>query len=81
MTFKRRMYYRWKRDKVNKKKSIVIEGKAKGKTVYLMTLPTNPEKLIRFLQKASFFPQDKAKEISKNILRLDYKTRKSDDDD
>ncbi len=65
----RRIYYRKKKNK------IVIEGKAKGKTVFFMTLPT-PEKLLWIFQEnASYFPTEKWKKIEQNIKRLDNKTR------
>lgn len=39
----RRIYYR------RKNKGIVIEGKSKGKSILIWTLPKNPEKLLAFL--------------------------------
>jgi len=84
MTIQRRIYYR------KKNKSIIIEGKQKGKTIYLLSLPKDPEQLIRFLgenltplkftKKASFLTKDKYTQIMEKITRLDYKSRKDEDE-
>lgn len=71
----RRCYYR------KKNKNIIIEGKRKGKTIYLWTLPKSAEKLLKELIKASFFPKGKANKILQNLMRLDYKTRKNETND
>lgn len=81
---KRRIYYR------KKNKSIIIEGKAKGKTIYLLALPKDPEQLIRFLsmnlvtpkntKKASFLTKEKYTQIMEKIMRLDYKANRDENE-
>ena len=80
MTKQRRIYYR------RKNKSIIIEGKQKGKTIYLFTLPKDPEQLIHFLgvnlvtpkdtKKSSFLTKEKLSKIKEKVSRLDYKDKK-----
>ena len=70
----RRIYYR------KKGKTVIIEGKSKGKTVYIYTLPKDIVNFLRFLAKASFFTKDKANGIFKNIQRLDYKVGREPDE-
>lgn len=72
MTFKRNIYYRRKKD------SIIIEGKSKGKTIYFVTLPHNPIEMLELLELASYFPKGKYPLISRNLLSLDYKTKKNE---
>lgn len=71
----RRIYYR------KKEKRIIIEGKRKGKTIYLWTLPKSAEQFLREIIKASFFPKDKANKLMTLLLSLDYKTRKDENCD
>lgn len=81
---KRKIYYR------KKGKSIIIEGKKKGKSIFILTLP-NPEKLLDALfrridpytisplskqKEASFLTIEKATKIREKVKRLDYKQEK-----
>jgi len=86
---KRKIYYRKMKDK-----TFIIEGKQKGKTVYILSLPKSPEKLIRFLavnlgfpknmenneKRSLFFTKEKYDKIVRKILSLDYKIPKGEDE-
>lgn len=61
----KQIYYR------RKEKSILIEGKTKGQSVGIWTLPNDPIKLLEFLLKASYFPIEKAEKITSKINSLD----------
>lgn len=66
----RQIYYR------KKEKSIIIEGKQDGKSIYFWTLP-NPEKLLNLIiENSSLFTQEKANKILENIKRLDFREPK-----
>lgn len=66
----KQIYYR------KKGKSIIIEGKQDGKSIFIWTLP-NPETLVNLLiEKASYFTQEKATKILENIRRLDTREPK-----
>ncbi len=66
MTNQRKITYRKKKGK------IIIEGKAKGETVYIYTLPP-PEQLInQLLLKKSFITEEKIEFIMQKIQRLDH---------
>lgn len=58
----RKIYYS------RKNKKIIIEGKRKGKTIYLYTLPS-PDKLLKSLN----FTKEKLDKILEKVSRLDYK--------
>lgn len=62
----RAIYYRRKEGK------IICEGKEKGKTVFLFTIP-DYEKLLN----SSLFTEEKKAKILKKILRLDYKNERT----
>lgn len=80
MTYLKAIYYR------RKDKNIIIEGKEKGKTIYLLALPKDPEKLIRFLginlgdakfpKKSSFLTKGKYMKIMEKLNRLDFRTKR-----
>lgn len=71
----RRIYYR------KKGKSIVIEGRQKGKPILIWTLP-NPTLLLehlanpKFSYLASFLTKEKLLKIWEKVRRLDYKTKR-----
>lgn len=64
-----KIYYR------KKGKSIIIEGKNKGKSVYLWTLPKDAELFLKNLISASFFTKEKADKLMTLLHCLDYKTK------
>lgn len=66
----KRIYYRWKEG------SIVIEGKSKGKTLHLKTLPKDPIKLFDVMHKASFITEEEYIEILTKIESLDSKAER-----
>jgi len=70
----RRIYYR------KKGKSLIIEGKRGGKSIYIWTLPKSAELFLRELIKASYFPKDKANRIMTLLNCLDYRLRKGEID-
>lgn len=70
MTLKRKINYR------NKGDSIIIEGKQKGKRVFIWTLP-DPEALINLLlENESYFPIEKINKIKSKLAGLDTMTKK-----
>jgi hypothetical protein len=71
----RRIYYRRKGSK------IIIEGKERGKSVLIWTLPDPENLLLGISEKASFFTQEKALKISEKVKRLDFKDDKQKTDD
>jgi len=56
----------------------IFEGKRKGKTVYIWTIPKDYELFLRELAKSSFFSKDKSFKILEILSRLDYKPEKED---
>lgn len=70
MTNKRKIYLR------KKGKAFVFEGKMKGKTIYIWTIPTNYEQFLRNLIKSSFFPKGKGNKLLAIFPCLDYKDLK-----
>jgi len=68
MKNKRRIYLRKKND------YYIFEGKRKGKTEYIWTIPKDYQKFLLELTKSSFFTRDKATKIREILSRLDYKT-------
>lgn len=66
----RRIYYR------KKGKSIVIEGKRKGKSIFIWTLPKDPHLLLKFIYGTSYLSLQKIEKIEEKIRRLDYKTKR-----
>ena len=69
----KRIYYR------RKGKSIVIEGKEKGKSILIWTLP-NPTLLLnhlgvgKLMKKASIISIEKTMKIHEKLERLDFRT-------
>lgn len=66
----RAIYYR------KKGKGIAIEGKSKGRSILIWSLPLSPEKFFVELEKASFFKKEKLSKIKEKIGRLDFKKQK-----
>ena len=66
----RKLYYR------RKENSIIIEGKADGKSILIWTLP-DPEKLLEGIEEnSSFFTQEKWEKILEKLERLDIRSHK-----
>ena len=69
----KRIYYR------KKGKSIIIEGKNKGKSIYLWTLPKDAEFFLKKIISASFFTKEKAQKLMTLLDCLDYKTKSNNE--
>ena len=71
----RKLYYR------RKGKSIVVEGKIKGQSVLIWTLP-DPEKFINeIMLKSSYFSIEKSQKIIDILSRLDIREEKKNKQD
>lgn len=66
----KQIYYR------KKGKSIIIEGKQDGNSIFIWTLPNDITSFLEDLIKASYFTQEKAVKILENIKRLDVREPK-----
>jgi len=67
----KQVYYR------RKDKSIVIEGKSKGKSILIWTLPAPESLLNEIISKSSFFTNEKGMKIIEKLKRLDERPDKA----
>ncbi len=63
----RRIYFR------KKLNAIAIEGKCKGESLHIYTLGTAQKHLIKLLENADFFTEEKRVEIIQKLRRIDIK--------